>query len=65
VFDSVPYYEPSKWVAKLRASKTDGNLLVLRVNMQGGHAGPAGPFRQVEARAEYLAFALWELAYRN
>jgi oligopeptidase B len=61
----VQYYEPSKWVAKLRADKTDVNPLVLRVNMQGGHGGPAGRFQQVQARAEYLAFALWELGYRE
>jgi len=59
----VQYYEPTKWVAKLRSEKTDDNPLVLRVNMQGGHAGSAGRFQQVEARSEYLAFALWELGY--
>lgn len=61
----VQYYEPTKWVAKLRAEKTDNNPLVLRVNMQGGHGGSAGRFQQVEARAEYLAFALWELGYKQ
>jgi oligopeptidase B len=61
----VQYYEPAKWVAKLRAEKTDTNPLVLRVNMQGGHGGPAGRFQQAEARAEYLTFALWELGYRD
>lgn len=59
----VQYYEPTKWVAKLRSEKTDSNPLILRVNMQGGHAGSAGRFQQVETRAEYLAFALWELGY--
>jgi oligopeptidase B len=47
----------------LRAEKTDNNPLVLRVNMQGGHAGSAGRFQQVGTRAEYLAFALRELGY--
>jgi oligopeptidase B len=61
----VQYYEPTKWVAKLRATKTDANPLVLRVNMEGGHGGPGGRFQQAEARAEYLAFALWELSYRE
>jgi oligopeptidase B len=61
----VQYYEPTKWVAKLRATKTDGNPLVLRVNMEGGHGGPGGRFQQAQARAEYLAFALWELSYRE
>lgn len=61
----VQYYEPTKWVAKLRATKTDQNLLVLRTNMQGGHGGSAGRFQQIDARAEYLAFALWEMGYRQ
>ena len=59
----VQYYEPTKWVAKLRADKTGDNPLVLRVNMEGGHGGPAGRFQQAKSRAEYLAFALWELGY--
>ena len=59
----VQYYEPTKWVAKLRALKTDDNPLVLRVNVEGGHGGPGGRYQQAEARAEYLAFALWELGY--
>jgi oligopeptidase B len=61
----VQYYEPTKWVAKLRAMKTDANPLLLRVNMQGGHGGPAGRFQQAGTRAEYLAFALWNMGLRQ
>jgi oligopeptidase B len=61
----VQYYEPTKWVAKLRAAKTDKNPLILRINMQGGHGGPAGRYQQAEERAEYLAFGLWSLGVRR
>ncbi len=40
----VQYYEPAKWVAKLRRLKTDDRLLVLRVNMEAGHGGKSGRF---------------------
>jgi oligopeptidase B len=59
----VQYYEPTKWVAKLRATKTDDHPLVLRINMQGGHGGASGRYQQIDARAEYLAFALAQLGY--
>jgi len=61
----VQYYEPTKWVAKLRADRTDDNPLVFRINMQGGHGGASGRFQQVDSQAEYLTFALWELGYRQ
>jgi oligopeptidase B len=61
----VQYFEPTKWVAKLRAEKTGDDPLVLRINMQGGHGGSAGRFQQINEQAEYLAFALWELGYRE
>jgi oligopeptidase B len=61
----VQYYEPAKWVAKLRAAKTDNNPLVFRINMHGGHAGSAGRFQQLATRSEYLAFALWQLGYKQ
>ncbi|MEI9850827.1 MAG: prolyl oligopeptidase family serine peptidase [Sphingomonas sp.] len=41
----VQYYEPTKWVARLRARKTDANPLVFRVNMEAGHGGKSGPLR--------------------
>lgn len=54
----VQYYEPTKWVAKLRATKTDTRPLVFRVNMEAGHGGKSGRFRRYEQQAEALAFAM-------
>lgn len=56
----VTYWEPAKWVAKLRDLKTDHNLLLLDTNMDAGHAGASGRFGQVkEITKEYL-FVLTE-----
>ena len=52
------YWEPAKWVAKLRALKTDKNLLLLRTNMDAGHAGASGRFDRLEEVALVYAFAL-------
>jgi oligopeptidase B len=57
----VQYYEPTKWVAKLRDMKTDANPLVFRVNMEAGHGGKSGRFRRFHDIAEYDAFMLEEL----
>jgi oligopeptidase B len=57
----VQYYEPAKYVAKLRATKTDRNPLVFRVNMDAGHGGKSGRFDQYRSRAEYYAFMLRQL----
>lgn len=57
----VQYYEPTKWVAKLRALKTDSNLLLLKVNMEAGHGGKSGRFQRLRERALQYAFLL-ELA---
>ena len=38
----VTYWEPAKWAAKLRATKTDSNLLLLKINMGAGHGGKSG-----------------------
>ncbi|MBI1210874.1 MAG: prolyl oligopeptidase family serine peptidase [Alphaproteobacteria bacterium] len=54
----VGYFEPAKWVAKLRRNKTDQNLLLLRTNMGAGHAGDSGRFGRVEQEAFTLAFLL-------
>jgi oligopeptidase B len=57
----VQYYEPAKYVAKLRAMKTDSNPLVFRVNMEAGHGGKSGRFERYRSIAEYDAFMLDEL----
>jgi oligopeptidase B len=57
----VQYYEPTKYVAKLRAMKTDRNPLVYRINMEAGHGGKSGRFQQYRSRAEYYAFMLDQL----
>jgi len=54
----VQYFEPAKWVAKLRRMKTDGNLLVMRVNMEAGHGGKSGRFQHLHELAEEYAFVL-------
>ncbi|MBN2346933.1 MAG: S9 family peptidase, partial [Candidatus Aminicenantes bacterium] len=54
----VQYFEPAKWVARLRAVKTDGNLLLLRTNMEAGHGGASGRFRRLEEIAIEYVFLL-------
>lgn len=54
----VTYWEPAKWVAKLRASKTDKNLTLLRINMDAGHGGASGRFERLKEVALVYAFAL-------
>lgn len=58
-FDSqVQYWEPAKWVAKLRDKKTDDNILMLHTNMEAGHGGASGRFRRYKDRALQYAFFL-------
>ena len=54
----VQYWEPAKWVAKLREYKTDDNLLVLKTDMSAGHSGKTGRFRRLEDTALYYSFFL-------
>ena len=54
----VTYWEPAKWVAKLRITKTDDNILLLKTNMTSGHFGKTGRFAALEDAARSYAFAL-------
>jgi oligopeptidase B len=58
----VQYYEPAKWVAKLRATQTGANPLLFRTNMEAGHGGKSGRFRRYRDQAEYLAFVMNRLS---
>ncbi len=54
----VQYFEPAKWVAKLRALKTDKNILLLDTDMESGHGGASGRFRRYKRTALQYAFFL-------
>lgn len=54
----VQYWEPAKWVAKLRDLKTDNNKLYLKTNMDAGHGGASGRFESIKEDAEEFAFLL-------
>jgi oligopeptidase B len=58
----VTYWEPAKWAARLRATKTDHNLLLLKVNMGAGHGGKSGRWEGLHEVAETYAFILTEVA---
>ncbi len=57
----VQYWEPAKWVAKLRATKTDDHLLLLKMEMGAGHSGPSGRYDAWRDEAFVLAFLLDQL----
>jgi len=57
----VTYWEPAKWVAKLRELKTDRNELLLKTNMGAGHGGKSGRFESLTETAEEFAFILWQM----
>ncbi|WP_425594832.1 S9 family peptidase [Qipengyuania aestuarii] len=57
----VTYWEPAKWVAKLREFKTDDNELLLKTNMGAGHGGKSGRFASIYEVAEEYAFILWQM----
>ncbi len=61
----VQYYEPAKWVAKLRALKTDDNPLILHVNMDAGHGGQSGRFRRNKELAMEYSFILDQLGVND
>ena len=57
----VTYWEPAKWVARLRELKTDAHELILKTNMGAGHGGKSGRFEGLKETAEEFAFILWQL----
>ncbi|MEI6614708.1 MAG: prolyl oligopeptidase family serine peptidase, partial [Chrysiogenales bacterium] len=61
----VQYFEPAKWVAKLRVTKTDGNTLLLKTNMEAGHGGASGRFLRLHEVAFQYAFLLEQLGIKE
>jgi oligopeptidase B len=61
----VPYWEGSKFVAKLRDYKTDKNPLILKVNMGAGHGGASGRYDAIHETAFDYAFMLWQMGKLN
>ncbi|WP_417067015.1 S9 family peptidase [Niveibacterium terrae] len=61
----VQYYEPAKWVAKLRAMKTDVNPLLFKINMEAGHGGKSGRFERLRETAIEFQFMLDQLGIRG
>jgi oligopeptidase B len=57
----VAYWEPAKWVARLRTMKTDNNLLLLKTEMGAGHGGPSGRYARYRETAFFYAFLLHSL----
>jgi len=62
----VMYWEPAKYVAKLRALKTDSNLLLFKINMDpAGHGGASGRYTKLHETAFDYAFILWQLGIKS
>jgi len=61
----VMYWEPAKYVAKLRTLKTDRNPLLLKTNMAGGHGGSSGRYDRLREIAFNYAFMLWQMGLAN
>ena len=57
----VAFWEPAKWTAKLRAIKTDNNLLLLKTNLGAGHGGPSGRYEQIRETAFIYSFLLFTM----
>jgi len=61
----VTYWEPAKWTAKLRATKTDNSLLMMKINMGAGHGGKSGRFERLHEVAEEYTFLLMCFGIEN
>jgi oligopeptidase B len=61
----VTYWEPAKWIARLRPTMTGGGPVVLRTNMGAGHGGASGRFNRLDEVAIAYAFALWAVGLAN
>jgi oligopeptidase B len=61
----VQYFEPAKWIAKLRAVKTGDNAVFLRVDMEAGHGGKSGRFQRYREIAMEYAFVLDQVGIRS
>ena len=61
----VTYWEPAKWIARLRALKTDDNPQVMHINMDAGHGGASGRFDELKETALEYAFALKVMGKAN
>jgi oligopeptidase B len=61
----VMYWEPAKYVAKLRTLKTDNNPLLLKTNMAAGHGGASGRYDFLHDTAFDYAFMLWQVGIKN
>jgi len=61
----VTYWEPAKWAARLRATRTDDNVLLLKTNMGAGHGGKSGRWESLKEAADEMAFVLWQLGAGN
>ena len=59
---SVSYWEPAKWVTRLRATKTDDNELIFKINMDAGHSGGTGRLGNVDEEAQIMAWLLTQAA---
>ena len=57
----VTYWEPEKWVAKLRPATTSGKPVLLKINMEAGHGGASGRFDYLKEVAHDYAFAVWAI----
>jgi oligopeptidase B len=60
----VQYFEPAKWVAKLRAMNTGSQAILLRMEMHAGHGGKSGRYRRLQELAEEYAFVLLAVEQR-